>query len=103
MTTDGTHPSEENFPSNQYLEDRFEERWPFGAEAEPQTRARLNWMLTRHRAVFLVIAHELGIDPVVAAKLSTAQVFLSRDISDFVELGLDIEATEEPPKQRVGH
>lgn len=89
MASDESSPQEIGFLSDKDIEDTFEREKVFTDELENQTLARLSWMLTKHRAAFLVIAHELGVDPDIAAKLSTAQVFLSRQFADFVSIGLD--------------
>lgn len=96
MASDAPQPQASDFLSDTELEDVFEREKVFAEELESQTLARLDWMLTRHRAVFLVLAHELGVDPTTAAKLSTAQVYLSRTFSDFVSIGIDTEHGSTP-------
>ena len=91
MASEGSLPEKSGFLSDKDLEDIFKRDKPFGTELEPQTIARLDWMVTRHRAAYLVIASELGIDLETASKLSTAQHILSRYFTDFVSTGIDAE------------
>lgn len=89
MAADKFSPEDMGFQSDRDIEGIFERDGVFTEELELQTLARLSWMLTRHRSAFLVLASELGIDPVTAAKLSTAQSVLSREFADFVSIGIN--------------
>jgi len=80
------------------LESFFERDRPFSSELESETMARVEWMLTRHRAAFLAIALEQGINPSIAAQLSIAQTQLERVFYDFVSIGIDEDAAVMPIK-----
>lgn len=98
MAVDEFSPDDMGFLSDTDIEGIFERNGVFGEELETQTLARLNWMLTRHRAAFLVLARELGVDPVTTAKLSSAQSVLQTEFADFVSVGIDAEHAVPTPQ-----
>jgi hypothetical protein len=98
MAMDESASEEIGFLSDRDLEDIFEGDNVFSSELESQTIARLDWLTTRQRAIFVLVMTELNIDPVTAAKLSYIQHMFSDRFSDFVSTGIGAEHDTPPIK-----
>ena len=88
MSGDDSQPEFSAFTSNADLQSLL----VFSRELQSKPQARVDWMLTRHRTVFLAFALEQGIDHLVAAKLSIAQTNLEKEFADSVSSPIDDEA-----------